>query len=286
MDFLFKKVIINNKKYGRVKAWIVRKSKYGNGYLVFTKKKETNLTGFVDEDGKEIIPLDNMQLSGMLLANKGKDMCLEFKFPDSEVLEYYHLKNLDNGKTKLVFKTDHNKPIPVFICTLEDTEDYWGLQLGTTEPQYAVYDYKNAKQITTFFDEIRYQYEGGDPSHCFYYGMAIETDIKQPNGRTTPHIHTSICGFLDANGDLSSQIYDTESHTLYSSYMYGPNTLSPNFKKLVNLLTVGYEELYYEKEEKINNTLSYLYTNPNLSVKPKNYKEGEKVLKFESRKKM
>ena len=286
MDFLFKKVIINSKKYGRVKAWIVRKSRYGNGYLVFTNKGKKLLTGFVDEAGKEIIPLDNMQLTGMVIANKGKDICMEFQFPDTDVLEYYHLKTLANGETKLVFKTNRHEPVPVFMCTLEDTEDYWGLQLGTSEPQYAVYDYKNVKQITTFFDEIRYQYEDGDPSHSFYYGMAIETDIKQPDGRTTPHIHTSICGFLDANGDLSSQIYDTESHTLYSSYMYGPNTLSPNFKKLVNLLTVGYEKLYYEKEEKINNTLSYLYTNPNLSVKPKNYKEGEKVLKFESRKKM
>ena len=286
MDFLFKQVIINSKKYGKVKAWIVRKSMYGNGYLVFTNKGKKALTGFITESGKEIIPLAEMQLTGMLIANKGRDICFEFQYPDSEILEYYHVKTLDNGKTKLAFKTDRHAEIPAFICTLENTEDYWAIQIGTQDPQYAIYDYKKAKQITTFFDEVCYQYEGGDPSHCFYYGMAIETDIKQPNGTDTPHIHTSICGFLDENGNLSSQIYDTESHTLYSSYMYGPNTLSPNFKKLIDLLTVGYEELYYEKDEKINNTLSYLYDNPNLSEKPKDLKKGEKVLEFKPRKKM
>ena len=285
MDFLFKKVIINSRKYGRVKAWIVRKSKYGNGYLVFTNKGRKMLTGFIDENGKEIIQLDNMELTGMLIANKGKDICFEFEFPDTNVPEYYHVKNFKN-RSKLVFKTNRHEDVPVYICTLEDTDDYWALQAGLNEPQFAVYDYKKVKQITTFFDEVCYQVEEGDPSHSFYYGLAIETDIKQPNGTTTPHIHSSICGFLDENGNLSSQIYDTESNTFYSSYMYGPNTLSPNFSKLVSLLSAGYEELYYEKDERVNNTLSYLYASPNLSEKPKKFKEGNKILKFEPRKKM
>lgn len=286
MDFLFKKIIINSKNYGKVNAWLVRKSKYGNGYLVFTNKGKKALTGYVTKSGREIIPLAEMELTGMLIANKGKDICFEFKYADSEVLEYYHVKTLDNGKTKLAFKTDRHSEIPAFICILDNTQDYWAIQIGIDQPQYAIYDYKKAKQITTFFDEVCYQEDAGDFPHTFYYGLAIETDIKQPNGTTTPHIHTSICGFLDENGDLSSQIYDTESHTLYSSYMYGPNTLSPKFKKLINLLTVGYEKLYYEKDEKINNTLSYLYDNPNLSEKPKDFKEGEKVLDFNLRKKM
>jgi len=166
MDFLFKQVIINSKKYGKVKAWIVRKSMYGNGYLVFTNKGKKALTGFITESGKEIIPLAEMQLTGMLIANKGRDICFEFQYPDSEILEYYHVKTLDNCKTKLAFKTDRHAEIPAFICTLENTEDYWAIQIGTQEPQYAIYDYKKAKQITTFFDEVCYQYEGGDPSHC------------------------------------------------------------------------------------------------------------------------
>ena len=227
-----------------------------------------------------------MELTGVLIANKGNDVCFEFKFPDSEVLEYYHIKTFKNGKVKLVFQTDRHEQIPVYMIPLEDTDNYWGLRAELDEPQFAVYDYKNAKQITAFLDEIRYQKEEGDSSHYFYYGVAIETAITQPDGTTIPHIHSSICGFLDEKGNLSSQIYDTESNTFYNSYMYGPSTLSPNFAKLVNLLQVGYEDLYYQKDEKINNTLSYLYTYPNLSDKPKTYKEKEKILKFEPRKKM
>ena len=284
MEYLYKQIKVNSKKYGKVNTWLSRRAKYGDGYFTVTNKGNKVLSGLVDEFGNEIIPLDNMELTGLLIANKGNDVCFEFMHPNNEIPEYYHIKIDEDNKSKLVFKTDYNSEIPLFICSLDNTEDYWAIQMGIEDKKYAVYDYKENKMITTFLDEVRYQEDS--PNHYFYYGIAIETEITQPDGTKTPHIHSSLCGFLDGKGNLSSQIYDIESNQLYSSYQYGPDTLSPKFNELVLNITKGYEQLYYEKEYHTDEVLNYMYQNPNMSEKPKDYKEGNRVLDFKPRKKV
>lgn len=285
MDFILKKIFIDSKYYGKVKAWVARKSKYGNSYLVFTRSGKKNLTGLIDESGNEIIPLQEMEYTGIIIANYGKDYLFEFTFYDSNIPQYYHIKD-DGNCSKLVMETGRFDDVPLIVTPMKDTDDYWLLETTIGEPQYAVYDYKNAKIITTFVDEVCYQNDGGDPSHSFYFGYAITTRVKQPDGTNTAHIHTTLCGFLDKDGNLSSQLYDTESNQFYSSYEYGPDTLANNFNELVNLLSEGYNKLFYEKNDKIDSVLSYMYSNPNMSEKKKNYKDDKKILEYKPRKKV
>lgn len=284
MDFIYKYITINSQKYGKLKQWICSKNKYGNAYFLVINKGKKTLSGLVDENGKEIIPIDNMELSGMLIANCGKDICFEFMHENSNIPESYHIKVLDDKTAKLVFKTDYKASIPSFICKSDDTDEFWYIQLGIQNKKYAIYDYKNNKIISNYFDEVRYQNNGND--HSFYYSLGIEREVSYSNDIKIPHIFSSLCGFLDEKGNLSSQIYDTQSNVLYSSYMYGPDTLSPKFCELVRNVTDGYERLYHEKYEHIDDVLSNMYYNCNMSEKPKNYKEGSKILDFSKRKKM
>ena len=131
---------------------------------------------------------------------------------------------------------------------------------------------------TKIIDEVTYQ--ENDSYHTFYYSLAIESEIEQFDSSKENHIHTSICGFIDKDGNLSSQIYDIESNAFYSSYMYGPDTLSPRFYDLVKKLTKEYEKSYYEKFDHIDAVLNYMYENSNMSEKPKDYKDGKKILEF------
>jgi len=286
MDFINIKKTINTKYYGKVKTWISRKCKRGNGYLVITIKDKKTLCGYIDLSFREVIPLQEMQLTGMLVNDNGKDICFEFEHFDNNVFEYYHVKNYDNGVSKLILNTRHSDDIPLAICTLDDTDDYWLLKTVCDTPQYAIYDYKKAKIISTFLDEIQYQDYGGDPSHVFYYSLAVKSDVKQYDGKKVSIMHTNLCGFLNKDGNLSSQIYDTSANLLYNSYIYGPDTFSPNFNELILSLTNKYEDTFYSDEEHINEVLSYLYSNPNLSEKPKNIDDNKKILKYRPRKKV
>lgn len=284
MEFIYKKITIKSKKYGNIKALIYRKLKYGDGYFVIAYKDKKELSGLVTEDGKEIIPLDNMNLSGLTVANEGKDICFEFMHKNSSVPESYHVKVYNNKKCRLAFRTNYKLEVPMSICRLDDTDDYWLIQMGKDDKKYAIYDYKNLKMISNFFDEVTYQ--ENDSYHTFYYSLDIESEIEQFDSPKEKHIHTSICGFIDKDGNLSSQIYDIESNAFYSSYMYGPDTLSPRFYDLVKKLTKEYEKSYYEKSDHIDAVLNYMYENSNMSEKPKDYKNGKKILEFKSRKKV
>lgn len=285
MDFINKLVTIDSQKYGKVKAWLYQGNcKHGNSYFVLTKKNSMVLSGVVDEEGNEIIPIDNMDLTGLVVADNGSDLCYEFMHHDSNQPETYHVKIYDNKKAKLVFKTDYKSEIPLSICMMEDTQDYWLIEMGTEHKKYAIYDYKNVKMISTFFDEINYLTDS--PYHSFYYSLNIESDIETYDGSKQLQTYSSLCGFLDEKGNLSSQIYDAEANKYYSSYLYGPDTLSPKFNELVKKVTKDHEEAYYVKDDEINEVLCYMYENCDMSEKPKNYKEKNKVLEYKPRKKV
>ena len=262
-----------------------RYNKIGNLYHVSAIINGKELFGLVTEDGKEIIPISKIFLTVFQIYNNGKDMLLAFKYNRCKSLEYYHIRNYDDGTSKIIFKTDRKSEIPLSIGAFKSTEDYWVIEMASkNDEKYAIYDYKENKMISTFFDEVTYLED--NPYHAFYYSLNIESEITNPDGSKKPYIHSTLCGFLDEKGNLSSQIYDTESNAFYSSYMYGDDTLSSKFNELVTNLTKEYEKAYYSKDDHIDDVLDYMASYPDMSEKPKNYKESNKILEYKPRKKV
>ena len=218
--------IINSVNYGKVLVNINDSCRFGNCYFVTGNKLTKKLSGIVDKNGNEIIPLDEMELKESFVDLEKENSCFGFKYKDSEILEYYHVKSYDE-KAKLVLKTGRNDDIPIKISLVMANPNYWVFETITNSPQYAIYDYKRSKIVTQFFDELIFLKDDDlINNHAIYYSMDICNLFENSNGEVEPYVYTNLCGFLDKECNFSSQILETENAMLYDSYMYGPNTLS------------------------------------------------------------
>ena len=269
--------IINSTNYGKILVNINELSKFANVYFVMSRKRGQKIEGIVDKNGNEIIPFEKMELKESFINDNKTDVSFGFKYPDSEYLEYYHIKIKDNGKAKLVLKTSRNDETPLKISKVLSNPNYWIFETLTGKKQYAIYDYIEERFKTTFLDEIVFL-EDKDliNNHAIYYEADIDVEFEDGTYET----YTSLCGFLDMDGNFSSQILETENEFVYDTYAYGPNTLSKMFLSLKSKLET---EAIYKIEEKSNRLLmlrTELHNNYDMSDKPVKLKKDAKILEF------
>lgn len=261
-------VKVLTEKFGNVKVYLEDSAnKVGNGYYVTTIKNKKHLAGFVDIDGNEIIPLDEMELSEFFYTPSYQDICFGFKIPDTDILKYFHVKKQLNGNYKTVMATDPFDEVPLTIIRIKEDPNLWLFQAIKKDTEFAVYSPDKTKIITNFFDEISFNLDD-NPYHHIYFCKYIYSDIKLDEANTNRIIHTSLCGFFDKDGNFSSQVFETEMKVLYNSYGLGSDSLSRDYKDFLESLKNKYLSQYKEQEMFINRTINELFNNPNMSKVP------------------
>ena len=281
--FINKKVKINTKAFGKIEVVLDRKNKLGNGYIVDTIINGKNVSGYIDLNFKEIIDIDEKVLVEEFHTDSYQDICLGYKIKGEEQLEYYHISMI-NDNAKIVFLVGPYSDLKyAFVKTCND--NYWLLQTLNEDKEYAVYDIKQRKPITTFFDMIEFVEPEDNIYHTIFFQKTIKSDIVDTDTNEKDIIiHTNLCGFLDSYGNFSSEILDEEEEICYPAFNMGDNTFSPAYNNFIITIHKAYLEEYMNKQDRINKYISYLAEHPN--VYNNSCKRKAKVIDFNSRKKV
>ena len=286
-----KTLVVKSKQYGNITVSISNDNKIGSNYYVMSDKEDIEISALIDGDGNEIIPFSKAVLEDYFTANNGNDICLAFKIDGIEDLKYYHFQKL-NGKHELVRSTDPYVELPLSIIRIKEYPDYWLLCKTCDEiecQEYAIYDPKLKTTITSFFHELNFNVDSNSYGHFVYFCKYIYSIVEDEIADDYEVLnHTSLCGFMDINGNFSSQLLDTEGlnndsgGTLYNSYFVGGNSISNEYYSFVNNLTHQYLNQYHEKDKEIDLTLTYLFNHSNQSTPPDNHhnKKPAKILEF------
>lgn len=274
------KLKVETKNYGTVTIYLNdEENKIGDGYFVTATKHRKKLAGFVDYTGKEIIPLQEMELKEEFHSKDYHNICFGFQMSNCNVLEYYHVKKQNNGKYRWVLRTCYSDIPALTIQQVKENDDLWLFKtVGGENEEYAIYSLEKEKIITNFFDVIDFNIGSNPYGHIAYFCKDI-TGIYDDE----KVVYTSICGFFDKDGNFSSQILDVESGLLYSSYQLGINSCSDSFCAFINTLITKYKSEYGEKDRSTQAIINHLFNDYNGSTPPK--KEVEKkarIIKFPS----
>ncbi len=273
-----KKISVYSEKYGIIAVSVSRENKIGQGFLVSEKRNHTTICGYIDLEGKEIIPVEEMILKELFFTSDYQEICFGFELPYIKNLKYYHVTN-NQDSTRVIFSTNPNDSKPLTISKIEKEDSLWYLEIKNTtelENKYALYHAREHRMITPFFADLELV-EENDFSHFAYFYSNIYTT----NEEEKELYFTSLCGFINQEGFFSSQILDTTSLELYPSYFLGDTPNSKRYQTYLKLLKEKYREKYQQEEEQTNQILDYLYHNPNLSWDTnKNREKLAKIIKF------
>ncbi len=275
---ILKTMVISSHKYGVITTLVSEENKIGNGYFILLRRAHATISGYVDVDGNEIISLDEMFLRELICTKDYQELCFGFEFPNVKYLKYYHVTNQHDSQV-VFFSTNPNDPKPLLIHPIDQEDSLWFLEIANTvelENKYALYAPKIHKIITPFFSDLELVEENSFSHFAFFCSNIYTTNENQQE-----IFLTSLCGFINREGFFSSQILDTTSLELYSSCFLGDNPLSKRYFSFLQQLEEKYLLEIQQKEERSNQILEYLYTNPNLSYDMKNQsKKLAKIIPF------
>lgn len=273
----YRKLKINSKNYGLIPIYLSNsENKIGDGYFITKKKNRKIISGFVDYFGNEIIPLEEMELEELFYTKDYNDICMGFKLPNTDNLKYYHIKKIDNIYHNVLTTYPYEEP-HFEIREVKENPNFWifeAINNKTKKHEYVIYSIKDVKLITNVLDEVSFNLDHNPYNHTAYFCKYIKSIINEEE-----IYHTSLCGFLDSEGNFSSQIYDTEKNFLYDSNYMGGNTNSKRFSDIYNRICLEYHEKYLEKDSFTNDVISDLFNNYNQSD-IKEHKQKAKIIPF------
>lgn len=259
---------IKSKKYGTVK--IIKRKDVCGAYFVIGKTEKKKLAGLVSKDGKEIIPLCESVLEDYNINEDNKNAYLGFKYEDSPNLEYYIIKNF-NGNTGVVNIFGRKNDVSITFRKTNIKCNVWPIEMHTELSSYVLYNFIEDRIITFPFNCLLDVEEKNLP-HKFYYEVNVASNYQE-DGTDLYVVHSTLCGYLDENGYMSSKVLDSDSLNTYK-FNKKLDTASNEFKNFLNQLTLMYAEKYKEKEEKILDSMERLL------VSDDPYIEKQKVIKF------
>lgn len=281
-------MIIKTDDFGDVRIYLDTGSKIGdNCYYVTVTKKGKYLAGVVDKNGKQIIKMQEMTLEVIFNTNKYNDICFGFKLEDTDVLKYYHIRKKDNEYSVVVY-TDPYDSEPIEIEEISKHSDRWLFKKVNSE-EVAIYDPGTNRLVTPFFDSLDFEVGENKHSHyaCYTKDIVIYPylDSGEEKIENEFEIPSCVTGFIDKDGYFTSQIFDTTSAKLFSSYYCGEHSTSREFQGLIDNLVLKYTNEYKEQQYLIYNTLEYLFNNSNLSQKINNKPTKTKIIEFKKEEK-
>ena len=279
--FKCKNIKLYTKKFGKIEVLLDRKNKIGNGYLVETVVGRKTISGYIDLDYNEVIELDERKLVKEFHTDNYQDICLKYKVKGEKVLECYHVTMKDKT-ARIAFLVGPYSDFKYNIINTSD-DNYWLLQTIGPEKEYAVYDIKQRRPITSFFDMVEFVDPKDSIYHTIFFQKTIKSDIVDcETDQSDLIIHTTLCGFLASDGSFSSGILDQEEEITYPTFNMGDNTFSPEYNNFINMLHKAYLEEYAAKSDRINDYISFLADNPN--VYNNSCKRKAKIISFNERK--
>ena len=275
---------INTKLYGDVNVYLDRKNMICNGYHVSTIMNNTEISGLVDKNGKEVINLGTHKVELFHETKDKKHAFLGYKMQGYDNLCYYVVKASNDGLCNVVGRLSPNNKPPLEFLAIKNNDKYWIVSTIENTPSFMLYDIEKNKQVSIAFDELVSLDREKRIEHRFYYSLDINSTVDEGNTKTLV-THSSLCGFLDDDANLSSDILDTESMKIYSAKMFGPNTKSDNFKNLIGILTKKYSDEYNRKQELVNEKLSIIYNAPSPDLIVETYDKPAKIIEFNNTRK-
>lgn len=277
-------MIIETEKYGNVTVYKDEKTRFGNIYFVVANKGKKQLAGVIDKKGQEVIPIEEMTLEECFYTKNKEDICFGFRILGLDTLKYYHVQKREDDIYKLKIATNPYDLETISIRQVKENQDVWVFEKKTKneELEYAIYDPKEARMLTCFFDELNFDIGANPYGHFAYVCNYISAEIESDNGVVEEVPLTTVAALIGRNGSFSSQILDTEDDKLYNSYFVNGTSTSKEYSILLASLHQKHLNEYLEKEERINNTLTYLFNNYNQSVEPstKQNQKPAKILEF------
>lgn len=277
---------IETQKYGSVTVYLDDNTRFGNAYFVTATKNGIHLAGLIDEEGTEVIPLDEMTLDEFFYTKQKRDICFGFKIPEMDTLKYYHVQKQKDNTYKLKISTNPNDLEPISIRQVKEDNNTWVFDKQTVdgEHEYAIYRPSEVRMLTCFFDELNFDIPDNLYGHFAYVCNYIIAEVENDVGDIEKIPLTTICAFVDYNGDFSSQLLDVEDEDFYNCYLVEGTSTSREYSMFLYNLQQKYLNRYLEKEERTDEELNYLFNNYNQSVKPLNSKNTTpaKILEFKS----
>lgn len=275
---------IETRYYGLVTISTDENLRFGNTYFVTAIKDKIHLAGLIDENGKEIIPLEEMTLSEFFYTEHKKDICFGFQVSDISPLKYYHLQKQKDSTYQLKIATNPLDQEPISIRQVREEKSLWVFdkQMEDGEHEYAIYRPSEVRMITGFFDELNFDIEKNPYGHfayvCNYIIAEIESEINEGEIEKVPL--TTVCAFIDFDGNFSSQLLDVKDSQLYNCYLVDGTSTSKNYGIFLSNLQQKHLNQYLEDERLTDNTLNYLFNNCNQSIQSSILRKPAKILEF------
>ena len=280
MDKIVGLTEIKTKHYGKIRVRLLKKNMICNTYFVVVEKNNKRLSGLVSKDLKEVIPFSEATLEELAVSNDNNNAYLGFKYPDNDNLEYYVLKAISEKTALIKTKIERGCNPPMIFERVIDNNKVWAIKMCYENPMYTLYSYEQDKVVSMALDDLRDINDKDYPDHRFYFEINLASNTKEKNINTSV-IHSKLCGYLDEDGYISSNILDTESGVSYK-LKNRCNTTSDEFKLLVSSLMTQYTTEYKEKEDEICNKLRNMFYSENpYTIDTKN----AKILKFDNTRK-
>ena len=257
---------VKSKKYGdMVACYNPIKDMICNGYLIHAIKKGRRLTGYIDIYENLIIDLDKMKFAYYMCTKSQNDVCLTFKLCNKNY-RAFHVKKRGN-KQILVMKT--NPAQSICANPISEVNDYWMLEYGDENIKYAIYDIRVCRVKTAVFDDIKVIRD--NDIHQFFFKKDLCGIIDGEELYVT-----TLCGYLDKECMLSSNILDTElGSNAYSAYLY-KNTISKKFIDLCANRIATRSTEFINKRANNDSIINYMGYHPVIYDK----KQEAKIYKF------
>lgn len=279
---------INIVDFGNVKVYLDDNNKICTGcYYVTATKKGKYLSGVVDENGRQIIEIEEMSLDVIFNTNKCNDICFGFKLNGTDILKYFHVKKKEDGYYNVVTTNPYDND-PIEIKEISKHSDRWLLKKVNSE-EVAIYDPNINMLVTPFFDSLDFEVGKNNHSHyacyCKYIKIYPYLECGEKELETEFETPSCLTDFIDKDGYFTSQILDTTSARLFSSYYFGECSTSREFQGLIDNLVIKYTNEYKEQQNLIYNTIEYLFNNDNLSQRKNNKPAQTKIIQFKKEEK-
>lgn len=231
-----------------------------------------NYCSIIDSFSRILIPITDIPILEAFATNDRTSYCFTKQDKYTGNYESFHLLKADDGKFYLRadIKGDENTNCRL-VATIKD--EYWFIESTTNDITYLnLYDARNAKILTPCFTEISFEEE---QSRVLAY---VEKDLYANIDDENVYL-TSLCSYIDYNGNFISSIYDTENDERYDARSYNFDKKFKRFNMFTKSLINDYINKYNYKQKKVTETLVEMF-NDLYCTEDLKMKEPAKILKY------
>ena len=247
-----------------------------NQLLIATfKHKKKVYEGIVDVKGHILVPFDTVLIHEVFSTKDYTNYCFTRYNEENNQYHSYHLQ-LDNGTFRLAADIVGNDKTN---CRLIGTEkdEFWLIEATTNEiTEVSLYDVYHHKILTPTFTEISFEQE---ESRILAF---VEKALYTKNQGKNIYL-ASLMAYIDYEGKLVTPLYNPEKEETYDSRIYNFDENFKSFYSAIQIITQNFEKEYFEKSERVDQELAFLFSNPYTEEEMKLAKRKTKIINFNNR---